>query len=781
MMHKIRMRCLGLAFLSCLCLLLRAQEAPADYSKARWEAYWITHPDIQGQEFAVLNFRKMLELPEVPETLLVHVSADSRYKFYVNGELLCHGPASGDQRNWQYETVDIAASLRKGKNILKAEVWNFGEERPMAHPSIETAFILQAADVERNPGISSDDSWQVFWNRAYQTKPEWSLNTDIGGAEVLDFRLADTAWVTALKQDHGQTKWSIQNNAGRFLKPREIPLMRMETTRLGLLRRQEGMDRLDTAVFQKKEAFTVPSNRKVVLLIDQEELINAYPVLRFSKGKGARVQIAYAESLHHPDGRKGNRNEIEGKVFSGFQDMFIASGNDGQYSPLWYRTFRYLQLSIETGADPLQIDDLYALKEEYPFDFNARFTSKEPFIDSLLEVGWRTAKLCAVETYMDCPYYERLQYIGDTRIQGLVSLYNSGDDRLLRQALQQFDNSRMSEGITLSRYPTNHDQQIPPFSLWWVGMVHDYWMYRGDESFVRSFLPGIRQVLSFFESRSLPDGSIGPIPYWNFTDWVDRDGWIFGIGPNGDQGSALIDLQFLYACQKAIDLERNLGSDALAKEYEQKMAQLKEAIRGKYWSEERGLFADDVQKNYFSQHSNVLAILTRLVEGAEAESVMLKVIDDEELAQATIYFKFYEFMALKKVGMADRYLEELGVWKDHLATGLSTWAEISDVNTTRSDCHAWGASPNIELFRMVLGIDSDAAGFSKVRISPALGKLEEASGSIPHPKGQLEVDYKKSGKRWQIRVILPRETPGELIWEGKSYPLAAGKETKLTI
>ena len=78
-----------------------------------------------------------------------------------------------------------------------------------------------------------------------------------------------------------------------------------------------------------------------------------------------------------------------------------------------------------------------------------------------------------IETYMDCPYYEQLQYIGDTRIQAMISFYNSGDDRLVRNAINLMDHSRISEGITLSRHPSYSPQLIPTFSLWYIGMLHD--------------------------------------------------------------------------------------------------------------------------------------------------------------------------------------------------------------------------------------------------------------------------------------------------------------------
>jgi alpha-L-rhamnosidase len=44
---------------------------------------------------------------------------------------------------------------------------------------------------------------------------------------------------------------------------------------------------------------------------------------------------------------------------------------------------------------------------------------------------------------MDTPYWEQLQYVGDTRIQALISYAVTGDDRLAKQALKAFDDSRI--------------------------------------------------------------------------------------------------------------------------------------------------------------------------------------------------------------------------------------------------------------------------------------------------------------------------------------------------
>lgn len=443
--------------------------------------------------------------------------------------------------------------------------------------------------------------------------------------------------------------------------------------------------------------------------------------------------------------------------------------------PLWWRTWRYLKLDIETAGEALVLQDLYSLFSGYPFTFNARFKSSDAGLQKLLETGWRTARACAMETYMDCPYYEQLQYVGDTRIQALVSLYNSGDDRLIRNAIALIDQSRMAEGFTLSRYPTRNPQEIPPFSLWWIAMLHDYYRYRPDAAFVGKRLPGMRQVLDQFMGYSQPDGCLKGVPYWNFTDWAETPGWNAGVAPVSRSGfSSILDFQFLWALQLAAELEDSLGMPVLAARYRTAAGKLMQSIRNKYYVPGRSLFADTEEKKQFSQHANALAILTGTVKDAEARSLADQIISDTSLTAATIYFQYYVHLAIVKAGMGDRYLDLLGDWYRQLNMGLTTWAEISDVNEARSDCHAWGASPNIELFRTVLGIDSDGPGFSRVVISPNPGKLEQVSGSIPHPSGKIGVSLEKTGSSTRITISLPSGIPGKLVWRGKSYPIAPG-------
>jgi alpha-L-rhamnosidase len=105
---------------------------------------------------------------------------------------------------------------------------------------------------------------------------------------------------------------------------------------------------------------------------------------------------------------------------------------------------------------------------------------------------------------------------------------------------------------------------------------------------------------------------------------------------------------------------------------------------------------------------------------------------------------------------------------------MSTWGESSDVSTTRSDCHAWGSSPNVEFFRTVLGIDSDAPGFAQVKIEPHLGTLKMISGEMPHPNGKIAVSYVNKKNKWNVSINLPENTSGFFQWKGQRYMLKSG-------
>jgi hypothetical protein len=557
-----------------------------------------------------------------------------------------------------------------------------------------------------------------------------------------------------------------------MLIPRTIPLMEDKLERFSRVARSSGVEP-PAAFIQGASPVTVPANSKASLLFDQSYLTTGYPELVTSGGRGANLKLTYAEALYKGH-EKGNRNDIEGKEIRGIEDRYHPDGGQHRmFRPLWWRTFRYVQLDIETGDEPLVIEDYRSRFTAYPFEMRASFESDDPELAKIWQVGWHTARLCAHETYMDCPYWEQLQYGGDTRIQALISLYMTGDDRLVKNAIESLDESRTPEGLTQSRYPSFLPQYIPPFSLFWIGMMHDLWWYRGDVDFLRGYLQGMRGALSWFEHGLTPSGLLGRLDWWNFVDWPPQ--FEDGVPAQESDGqSSMLSLQFAAGLRNAADLEDVYGSKEQAAHDRALASKIAAAVYKSCWDPARKLLADTPAHKVFSQHANILGVLEDSIPAAQQPAVMTTVLADSSLIQATYYFRFYLFRAMKKVGLGDNYIAQLRPWRDMLALGLTTWAENPE--PTRSDCHAWSAHPNFDLLATVAGIEPAAPGFREVAIEPHLGPLKQLRATMPHPAGPIVVSYQRKLLGLSADVTLPGNLTGWFYWNGKKTALHSGAQ-----
>ncbi|MDX1933546.1 MAG: alpha-L-rhamnosidase C-terminal domain-containing protein [Capsulimonadales bacterium] len=756
----------------------------------RWPAAWCRYPGGPHTSSAVFLFRKSLHFETVPERFLLHLSADQRYRLLVNGQPIAWGPARGDLYHWRFESVDIAPFLRTGENVLAVQV-HFMDTAvaPLAQITWEAALVVQG-DTEAESAVNTPEEWRVHRCDAFTFSLEdmraLSTYCSVGPSEILDcrrfpygwdspgFDVADWPTTERVNRSYSAPYGLEDGETNWWLVPRSIPMMEEIPEPFGRI------VRIDGEASTGENRYFIPAHRTVRLLFDKGHLTCAFPEIRIREGNGAKLRLAYAESLLPADakpwelGRKGDRNETEGRVLLGYADYWIADGDDRLLRPLWWKTYRYAELTVETADAPLTIEGIRAIVTGYPWEEKAKFVAPElPDVDRIWEVGWRTIRRCTHETYMDCPYYEQLQYVGDTRIQALVTQYVTGDSRLFRNALSQMFDSRLPDGLTHSRYPSRIPQIIAPFSLWWVCMVADYALLVPDETdFLRSMMPGIRSVLGWFLDRVDPQtGLLGELEWWCFGDWTR--GWRFGTPPGAKEGgSAFMTLQLALALEAAELVAAVAGPSDEMTRYRRLRERMVKAVRTRCYEAKEGRVADTPAKTSYSQHSSILAILTDVVPKNHRRRVMERVLSDPDMPQATFYFRFYLNRALVKAGLGDRYPETLGPWRDMLVMGLSTWAENPE--PTRSDCHAWSASPNYEFLATVLGILPYGPGFVGVELRPHLGSLTKASGSMPHPRGRIQVAYRRDGDRLNAEFAVPDGIDVFLTWRNETRPFFGG-------
>jgi hypothetical protein len=380
---------------------------------------------------------------------------------------------------------------------------------------------------------------------------------------------------------------------------------------------------------------------------------------------------------------------------------------------------------------------------------------------------------------MDCPYFEQLMYVGDTRLEALVTYAVSGDDRLARKAIRLFDGSRGADGLTQSRYPSRVRQVIPPFSLAWVGMVHDFAMWRGDAAVVRSVMPGVRAVIEAFLTFRNADRLIeGPATGWNYVDWVP--GWKNGVPPDGDAGvSSVINWQFVGALRQAKELEEWLGEPELAARCDRLAREVAGAIDGVFWEPVRALYADDRARRRFSEHAQCLALLSGYLPAERLPAVGHALLTNRELARTTIYFSHYLFEALRELAHSSQrwsvdpiatLFDRLSLWFDLRRQGFVT--PFEEPEPSRSDCHGWGSHPLFHYFATMLGVRPGAIGFERVDVRPNLSALTWAKGRLPHPSGGwIEVDLRDGAGS----IHLPPGVTGRVVSRNESRELRPGK------
>ncbi|OIR01146.1 hypothetical protein GALL_167790 [mine drainage metagenome] len=72
-------------------LAKQVTEINPELLRSPWPAKWISYPDQENTGYGVYLFRKEISIKARPEKFSIHVSADDRYKLYINGVYVWNG------------------------------------------------------------------------------------------------------------------------------------------------------------------------------------------------------------------------------------------------------------------------------------------------------------------------------------------------------------------------------------------------------------------------------------------------------------------------------------------------------------------------------------------------------------------------------------------------------------------------------------------------------------------------------------------------------------------
>lgn len=754
--------------------------------------HWIWLPDYHEEvrNLPVLaRFRKKVYFRKIPKRLILKISADTRYKLYVNGTFVQYGPARGDLKVWYADEMDIAPWLKTGDNVIAAEVLryplaprlgNFGmmrtptpglliEECPETNPKVISDSDMASSN--KRELLVTDESWKCIQPQGY------AIRTKLRGLDPLLILEEcapgeeDQGWKLPGYDDHfwqGAKAYNIfqipKNSCPGDLSRRSIPFMkRIQRHFLSLVPKyEEGMQSDWNRMLSGEGTIVIPKNTVLEVEIDAGEEMTGFLSLRLRHGKGTVIKIYCAECYFSketfllagsPVTKKGDRCDWKNGELQAEPDIYhvAGTGKEGMeeiYEPFWFRTFRFVRLEITTDSQPCEISGFDYEETGYPLKVKTQAEASDPDFDGIWDISLRTLKRCMQETYLDCPYYEQLQYAMDARSEILYTYSVSGDDRLARQCMEDLRRSQRDDGLLNACHPYYGSGVIPGFSIYYILMLYDHLMYFGDQKLIRKHLGTVDGILHYFDAHRNPEGMVENIGgsmsdrYWSFVDWSVAWKDVGGMPPSGVRGPVVMEsFLYIYGLQHAAALCEYVNRFDTAEEYRTRAKNVQEALRT-CCRDERGFFTDSPGIRAYSQHAQIFAVLTDTVPLEEGRMLLTEAIAEENtFAPVSVAFMFYMFRALEKAGMYEKTKRFWEPWRRMLKDHLTTCVE--NATDARSDCHAWGSLLLYELPAVILGVRPASPGYKTITVSPNPGFLDRAKGSVTTPWGNIFVEWEK--------------------------------------
>jgi hypothetical protein len=692
------------------------------------------------------------------------ITADTRYKLYVNEKFVQFGPAKGNGQHQFYDVIDLLPYLQQGDNILAVEVLRYPEDAMLGNHSmirgVRPGLLLEANAWDASGEhwfCQTDDGWKCFRHTGICLLPE-----EVGFVPL--YVHEDSHGLAAV---HGWRSKGYEDDFWQQAQVVELLTPLQERNIPFLYRCYHTFPHFSAAT-------TFAPYSKHQIRLDAGEEMTGFMYSSFIGGTGTKITWHYAECYVYDETIgpekipvKGDRTDAYHGHLQGYQDHYEVGGwgTDAlpeTYAPFWFRTFRFIEVTIEVGEEPLTYLGLSYEETGYPLEVQSGGITSDRSLMDIWEISERTLRRCMHETYEDCPFYEQLQYLMDTRSQILYTYAISADDRLARKCMEDFSFAQRPDGLLNCSYPNCAINVIPGFSIYYILMLHDHMMYFGDRSLLQKYLPVVQGILDYFHQHLTSQGYVGKVghvigsEHWSFIDWAREWNDTSGMPTAGLKGPLTMEsLLYLYGLQYAAEICSYVGEKEQARVYETRAEALQLALR-RECMDAQGILTDGPGVAQYSEHCQVFGILTGVIPGNKGKDILRKAVNDPAFAQCTVAMKFYLFRALEAVGLYELTEQGWDTWRHMIAMHATTSVESEAY--CRSECHGWGAVILYELPSVILGVRPAAPGYEKILIRPVPGYLREASGQVITPKGLVNV-------QWQIKdgkVIGCYQAPAEI-------------------
>ncbi len=714
----------------------------------------------QDKNGVAIAFRRTFGLQAPPKSAVLNIFADARYVLWVNGSYVERGPTRFQPNGPEYDLVNVAPFLKRGKNVIAIlVVGNLSGGKVMRHaPGLAALLEMDGAEI-----FHTDAKWKFSdATRFKQVDASWPNLGDT----LVDARVEDGDWTGA---DFSDAKWKPAAPAdGKLwgaLTARRIPLLREK----------------DVAVhFANDAKLPVKLGAGQKLEFTTEHIVQAYPVVELDAEAGSELS------------------------FEPFGVKYTAKAGAQKHFTIDTRGITKGAIAVKSGH--ATITNFRLIERLYPFDRAGSFTCNDEMLNKLWALCARSCEVLSEDAYVDCADRERVEWMDcdppgfDITRTAMAGPGANGaplfsDARLLgamvrRTALTLQPDGWVKAHTCSDRYDIH--AKMEDRACEWVVGIRRYFDATGDASLVRETWPAVVAQMNYFLERRT---SRGLVFSREWVVWGNPCGyvWFEGAGLNAFVYRALTDAAFLGG---------KISENAQAEKFDKAAQDLSSAFNSVLWDEKDGTFFSgyfDATNPESAKRKPKLKIENGLVvptvypaifaldrgivsPGHRAQVLNYLLNHREPNGQVMIYYYLHKL--LYEAG-PDYDREVLQCyrkkWRGMVeAPAQCSWEDFSG----GSHAHCYGMFPGYFLSAYVLGVRRDApVAERQLVIEPHLGDLTNAEGTVVTEFGPVPVSWKRQNDELVFKFDAPKNVQTTLRLPGDDATALTldGKKARATI
>lgn len=352
---------------------------------------------------------------------------------------------------------------------------------------------------------------------------------------------------------------------------------------------------------------SVCTENTCVRVAPQDEMVNF--ILDFGEEQVGK----FAFEVDAPEGTVIEMHGFEMITDGGIKHMtkaatmrYICKEGQQSYIARRLRGFRYISVYIYGHTSDVVLKDVHVIETRYPMA-GADFSCSDEMINRVYQMCIRTAEVCSLDLYVDCPGYEQNAWTGDARVTATVNLLNFGEFEFDKQYLKLIAQS-IEDGLWLNyrtrnpRYinhmylpcacfPTYPEGCIPVWSFMWLLQVYDHYKYTGDLAFLTEMFGSVKETLARCEKMTNSRGLFDMQGAWNLLEWANNDLDFYGEVTGNN-------VMLSHCYRRAAEMAGILGELALSVYYNERATSYRDAVNTYCWDDEKKAYVDTVRDPY---------------------------------------------------------------------------------------------------------------------------------------------------------------------------------------